>query len=200
MTSFLRGHRRDLGSERTLWSTDVEVIGVTRGHQTTGKTWCSTNPTGETRAENLGHVGSSRQFRGQFLAIFHFYSHGESLFMSYQVQLGKKHLGCHLNYCKKKSNINILHIFWKISQPTNFYCCYIYHHILCFKNCSLTSIHNQVYIFICQRSRSCLLRLKSSFRNRLIQPHCLKERHRKSFLSGAIRLYNAHKTKHKRHT
>ena len=34
-------------------------------------------------------------------------------------------------------------------------------------------------------------KLKSSFSNRLIQPRCLKERHRKSFLPGAIRLYNA---------
>ena len=33
-------------------------------------------------------------------------------------------------------------------------------------------------------------KLKSSFNNRLIQAHCLKECHRKSFLPGAIRLYN----------
>ena len=34
-------------------------------------------------------------------------------------------------------------------------------------------------------------KLKSRFSNRLIQPRCLKERHRKSFLPGAIKLYNA---------
>ena len=33
-------------------------------------------------------------------------------------------------------------------------------------------------------------KLKSSFNNRLIQARCLKECHRKSFLPGAIRLYN----------
>ena len=34
-------------------------------------------------------------------------------------------------------------------------------------------------------------KLKSSFSSRLIHPRCLKERHRKSFLPGAVRLYNA---------
>ena len=35
-------------------------------------------------------------------------------------------------------------------------------------------------------------KLKSSFSNRLVQPRCLKEQHRKLFLPGAIRLYSAH--------
>ena len=34
-------------------------------------------------------------------------------------------------------------------------------------------------------------KLKSSFSNRPIKPRCLKERLRKSFLPGAIKLYNA---------
>ena len=34
-------------------------------------------------------------------------------------------------------------------------------------------------------------KLKSIFSNRLIQPRCLEELHRKSFVPGAIRLYNA---------
>ncbi|TWW61360.1 hypothetical protein D4764_04G0000060 [Takifugu flavidus] len=34
-------------------------------------------------------------------------------------------------------------------------------------------------------------KLRSSFSNRLLQPHCSKERYRKSFLPSAIKLYNS---------
>ena len=40
-------------------------------------------------------------------------------------------------------------------------------------------------------------KLKSSFSIRLIQPCCLKEEHRQSFLPGVITLYNAHSKTHK---
>ena len=40
------------------------------------------------------------------------------------------------------------------------------------------------------------LKLKSSFSNRLIQPHCLGDKHRKSCILGAIRLHKAHAKTH----
>ena len=55
----------------------------------------------------------------------------------------------------------------------------------------LLAIMDSVYLPL----HKTLDKLKSSFSSKLIQPCCLKERHRKLFTHGAIRLYNAHSKK-----
>ena len=53
-------------------------------------------------------------------------------------------------------------------------------------------VHPSMCILILHRYPPLPMKPKSSFNNRLIQPCCLKEQHRKSFLPSVIRLYNSH--------